>query len=714
MALRVALLWHMHQPHYCDSVAGVALMPWVRLHATKGYLDMIWLVEQYPDFRCSFNLTPVLLKQIELLAEEKVRDVWLELVTTPARELSVEQKCALLQHYFKANWDHMIKPHPRYWSLLQKRGTNLQGVDLVRMAGNFSEPEWRDLQVWFHLTWFGYAAQRLYPQLVELKQKGRDFTEEDKQTVLATQKDVLRTVMGRYKAAMERGQIEITTTPFYHPILPLLCDSENARRCMPGCRLPPKFAHPEDALAQLTLARDYHAKLFGAPPRGLWPSEGSVCPELVPMLKELGFEWFATDEEILWRSLANGESPDRQMLYQGFRIEHRDASVCAAFRDRALSDFIGFTAARNPPAQAAEMFLREVERIASEVAAGGVSGDDAPLCTVVLDGENAWEHFADGGEMFLRALYQRLSADPGIKTTTFASHFAKHPPKTTVRSLYTGSWINADFHIWIGDQEDNRAWELIGQTRDFLEAQEKRNPLPPATHRKAWNEIYAAEGSDWFWWYGDQFVTEDDVLFDELFRIHLKNVYRILGVPVPDALKAHICRSESHAETRRPTDLITPVIDGKVTSFYEWSGAGLYEPGRAMSAMYRSQRYIEAIYFGFDLVCFYLRVDFRGQIELPKNASLRVSVLQPEVKVISVTPLRSGECHLDCAGGTCAFEQVLELQIPFVKLGWKSGEQVALTVTLIEGQVEHERHPELGVLALTVPDERFDLQHWQV
>ncbi len=724
MSLNVAILWHMHQPYYVDPVAGVARMPWVRLHATKGYLDMVWLAEQFPALRCTFNLTPVLLKQIEELATGQVRDLWHEDAAVPAAELTAAQRAGLLEHFFKANWENMVKPYPRYWSLLQKRGRASGGASVQRLAGSFSEQEMRDLQVWFNLAWFGYAAERLYPPIAELKRKGQNFTEADKQSVFEAQRDVLRNIVGRYKALADRGQIEISTSPFYHPILPLVYNTEHARRCMTGVKLPPAFAHPEDVRAQLTLARDYHAKLFGQPPRGVWPSEGSVCPELIPVFEELGFEWFATDEEILWRSLAawrGGEHFDRRMLFQGYRAEFGGAGVSVAFRDRALSDFIGFSAARNEPARAAEYMIGHLERISESA-----SGDDA-LCAVILDGENAWEHFPDGGEAFLREFYRRLTTHPKLRTTTFGDHFRAHPPQTVIPTLHTGSWINGNFGIWIGHAEDNRGWELLGRARDFVQFKAERGELTPEQHQRAMQDIYAAEGSDWFWWYGDDFVTENDLLFDELFRTHLQNVYRIVGAPVPEALQAHICRSELARESRQPTELITPQIDGVITSYYEWAGAGLYEVGRSQSAMYQAERIVEAIHFGGDLRQFAFRLDVRGDPEnLPGNLTLRINFLQPHGESLVVSGFAVGVSQAELFDTSAAvprkigetrevrFLRVLEVAMPYETLRWKARDEVLFFAQLLQNGVELERYPAVGTLGFVVPDEQFEVENWRV
>ena len=729
MALQVAFLWHMHQPYYVDPVRGVALMPWVRLHATKGYLDMIWLVEQVPEFRCTFNLTPVLVRQIQQLANDEVRDLWHELAATPAEALTAAQKTDLLEHFFKANLENMIKPYPRYRSLLQKRGVGkLARAKLERMAGEFSVTECRDLQVWFNLTWFGYAANSLYPEIAELKRKGRDFTEADKQVVFDRQRDILRMVLNRYRNAAERNQIEISTTPFYHPILPLVYNTDFAQRCMPGRKLPPTFAHPEDVRTQLVRARDFHTEVFGQPPHGLWPSEGSVCPELIPILQELGFEWFATDEEVLWRSLAvgsSGEPRDHNQPFQGYRAEFGNAAAKVAFRDRNLSDFIGFTACRNDPVRAAESLVYNLREIARNVRTTN------PMCAIILDGENAWENFGDGGQRFLTELYRQLTArDDKFVTTTFHDYFSGTAPSSIValHTLHTGSWINADFDIWIGSSEENRAWELLGQARDFLQTRADRQEITHEKHEMALEEIYAAEGSDWFWWYGDDFVTENNALFDQLFRSHLENVYRILGAPVPDALNIPIGETQPGGVLREPTDLIQPQIDGQVTSYYEWDGAGVYEPVRAMTTMYRGEQLIKTIRFGFDTATFYLRIDFQPGVKIPEGARLSVDFLRPHAALLvkefsrpsvscEITDLareRSKREVQDIEVPRVAFKDVLELAVPLVTLDWYHSDTGAFSLSIIcpDSNIEVERHPTTGTIVVAIPGSRSAVGTW--
>src|ERR1051325_726271 len=240
--LSVCFLWHMHQPYYVDPLHHRAVMPWVRLHAVKGYWDMIRLLEDYPAVHASFNLTPVLVKQIQELVQGRIRDEWLDWSRLPAKDLNEEQRGHLLEHFFKINWENLIRPYPRYWQLLHKRGTEPHRVDLRKSGRQWKEEELRDLQVWFNLAWCGYKACADFPELVELKRKGEAFSETDKETVLRVHQEILGRVLDKYSQAASRGQVELTTTPFFHPIMPLVYDSDFARRCMPHTPLPPRFS----------------------------------------------------------------------------------------------------------------------------------------------------------------------------------------------------------------------------------------------------------------------------------------------------------------------------------------------------------------------------------------------------------------------------------------------------------------------------------------
>ena len=318
---RVCFLWHMHQPYYTDPVTGSASMPWVRLHAAKAYFDMAYLLDKFPAIHATFNFTPSLLLQLQEIGTGTVHDLFLEHAQRPAASLTPEEQAFLIRHYFSINWATMIRPYPRYHELLVKRGLEIDGQDLERLARQFTTQDLLDLQVWFNLAWFGYGAVHRHPRLAALRAKNRGFTEEEKQEVLALQRTSVQEIVPMYRRLAERSQIELTTTPFFHPILPLIIDTEYTRRARPDLPLPSRFHAPEDAEAQLRRAVEFHTDAFGRPPAGLWPSEGSVCPELIPMLPRVGLRWLATDEGVLARSIeATQRSWHRQtQLYRPYR-----------------------------------------------------------------------------------------------------------------------------------------------------------------------------------------------------------------------------------------------------------------------------------------------------------------------------------------------------------------------------------------------------------
>ncbi len=716
--MNVVLLWHMHQPDYVHGLTGAALMPWVRLHAVKGYLDMIGALKCVPEMRAAFNFTPVLLRQIGELARGETPDVWGEWSARPAAELGAAERAGILEHFFKANWENLVRPHPRYWELLTRRGMRGDPGRFAREHELFSEADFRDLQTWFNLAWCGYEACRLYPELEELKRKGSGFTEEEKGRVLAIHREILGRLVGEYREAEAEGRIETTTTPYAHPILPLVHDTDFARRCMPGRALPRRFSAPEDAEAHVRLAVEQHAAVFGKAPAGMWPAEGSVAPEILPVLAGAGIRYFFTDEAVLFKGLArdpgwSGKRVDHLELFQGWRCEHGGASVNALFRERPLSDFIGFNAARNTAAGAASHLVHHLEHVAS------VAKGEGSVVALVLDGENAWESFRDGGQEFLRLFYEGVCRSRRLRAVTPGAHFAEHAPQAVCRTLHTGSWINADFDIWIGDAEENRAWELLGDTRAALVA---AGPgVAEAARRAAWRELYAAEGSDWFWWYGPDFETDSDSLFDELFRSHLQAVYRHLGMAAPPALSIPICEAGAPEACTQPTSFLSPVIDGKAGSYFEWVGAGRLDVARQGSAMFQSDRRLEAVWFGNDAEALLVRVDFAGGAP---SGRLRLRFLEPvsEVFILEAGAAAAGDGleRIDAAGGSggaaaaWACGDIVEARLPLPVGAAGSRGPVRFFVELEVDGVVVERAPERGAIAAVLVAPEQEAGDWFV
>jgi len=716
----VVFLWHMHQPYYVDPTTRTALMPWVRLHSVKGYLDMVSVIEDFPGIRVNFNLTPVLLLQIQQLVDGEIRDLWLDWARKPAADLNDDEKFAILENFFKIHWDNLVRPFPRYWELLNKRGLTLYKDEVRRGLRYFSTQEILDLQVWFNLAWCGYTADRLYPELVALRTKGRNFTEEEKTRVLDIHLEIMRLVIGKYRAAEERGQAELTTTPFFHPILPLVYDSHFAERSLPGRRFPKRYHWPQDAEAQLTLAVAQHEKFFGKKPRGLWPSEGSIAPELIPLMERVGISYFCSDEENLFNSIKRDPAHhdaaiDHVELFQGWRVHYDGAAVNAVFREKPLSDFIGFMAARNDARKAADHLLHHLSHIA------GLVPHDTGVIPLILDGENAWETFTDGGEAFLRAFYSGIEKDPDrLHSCTIEDYFQRQPPARQLTTLHTGSWIGSNFDIWIGEDEENRAWDLLGEARSFLQGQIDNGAVTDGQRDRALVEIYAAEGSDWFWWYGPDFHTDNDELFDNLFRQHLKNVYTICGALSPSELELPVIASAKAVwNYELPRQLVAPRIDGRLSSFFEWTGAGSYEAGSEQAAMFRSERFLEKMHFGFSGESLCLRIDPRKWGEI----SLAVRFFQPDRFLLKTKPLaRDGRLEFTIATpagieikrDTLAAADIVEWEIALHDLGLKQGDPVAFQLMVLQDGIERERYPEGGPVQLTVPGPGYAMEHWVV
>ncbi len=728
--VRVCFLWHMHQPYYTDPVAGSASMPWVRLHATKAYFDMAFLLDRFPRLHATFNFTPSLLLQLKEIGDGAVQDLFLEHARRRAADLNHEEQAFLIRHYFSINWATMIRPFPRYHELLVKRGLDIDGQDLQRVARQFSAQDFLDLQVWFNLAWFGYGAVQRYPRLAALRAKNRGFSEEEKQEVLALQRQTVQDIVPMYRRLAERGQIELTTTPFYHPILPLVIDTEHTRRARPDLPLPSRFRAPEDAEAQLRLAVEYHAATFGRPPEGLWPSEGSVCPELIPLLRRVGLRWLATDEGILARSLEASQIPwHRTQLYRPYNVGMGGEEATIVFRDRELSDGFGFLYHKTTADVAGEDALRRIKQVALD------TPQDNVLVPIILDGENPWEHYHEGGEQFLSHLYQALSQgalDEGdslrVTTATMSEALAATPEMPHLPYLHSGSWINQDYKIWIGHAEDNRGWDLLGHTRSRL--LEISPSLPPERANAAWHELYAAEGSDWFWWYGDDFDTAYKEEFDRLFRTHLRNVWTLAGLTPPDLLNQPLCearRFQTRDQVTQPLSLLRPTIDGIVTNFFEWRGAGTINPNPPLGAMWKAEGLFSAICFGFDLEHLFLRLDPATSL-LSQKADLRIEYwLQTPVRSYRLEMSFTSPDHYVLSerrddGGwqevsrstRIAWHQVLELALPFKELQVEEGQILHMTLIVRRDGLETARYPRHQPVALSVPGPEFEATVWRV
>ncbi|MBZ0254369.1 MAG: hypothetical protein K8I02_13595, partial [Candidatus Methylomirabilis sp.] len=521
------------------------LQPWTRLHAIRDYYSMAALSVEKPNVRVTFNLTPVLLAQIEDYVERGATDRALDLTLKPAEVLTNEERETVLSSFFDADWHHQIFPHGRYKDLFDRRSRGL----------TFETQDVRDLQMWFSLAWFGKEFQDgdvklATGEVVSVKRfidRGDGFAASDIEAMAAEQIKVLRAVIPIHRRLQDAGRIEVSTTPFYHPILPLLVDTDRATIDRPGARRPGRFTHPEDAEAQVQRAVEAYERWFGRPPRGMWPAEGAVAEFVIPLFARFGIRWIATDQGVLARSGRWGyDTNDPSVLCRAYRAGEESEPIAMFFRDTQLSDAIGFRYQHWDSAErAAESFMAEIEeRFASKLRESA----DAVLA-IVLDGENAWGGYPEDGRPFLRALYAALDRSANVRTVTFSEFLdgddargVRNHARTTltrVYELFTGSWIDeagseqgVDLGTWIGEGEENDAWALLTQARSALDAA----GASPDVHPAAFESLYRAEGSDWLWWYGGDQDSGRDADFDELFRLHIASAYRGAGLEPPSTV----------------------------------------------------------------------------------------------------------------------------------------------------------------------------------
>ncbi|MCC6738847.1 MAG: alpha-amylase/alpha-mannosidase [Planctomycetia bacterium] len=715
---RLALLWHQHQPCYVDLRRGEAAMPWVRLHGVKDYWGMPSILREFPGVKAHVNLVPGLILQVEAAAAG-LQDPWLRLARIPAEDLTGEAKQAILGTFFMAHEDNLVRANPRYGELLAKA----RGADRWRPEA-LATGDWRDLQVWHNLAWFHPLLREENAAVKELFRKQRGFTEGDKEVVLAAQRGTLAGLVPLHRELQEAGQIEITTTPCWHPILPLLCRMESARVAMPNVQLPraPALDMEDDARAQLARAVAIHRERFGRNPKGLWPSEGSVSPEMVALVEEAGFRWMATDEGVLESSLGadfrrdgRGVASQASDLYAPWRAGERLSIV---FRDHTLSDLVGFEYKRAEAEAAAEDLVARIR------AAGRAAGPDA-LVTLALDGENAWEHFPGLGVPFLRAFYRRLQEAKDISTVHLGQELQDGPPPRRLERLWSGSWIHRNFQIWVGHPEDNAGWELLGQARSSLLAATKAAGADPRTGPPpksllslpktgldaAWESMFAAEGSDWFWWYGEEHFSPVAGTFDALFRGHLQNVWAALGLPVPPALLRPIKAGAARAPAwTSPWALLEVRIDGRRSDYYEWISAGHYASAKDVDVMDRSSAWIRDVYFGFDRKSLLVRVDTQGRAKDGLGSrKLAIAFVSPSGKTVTV----GADGRAEGCGAAAAAAEIVEVCVPLGGLDVVPGERIEFFVEAASGPAS-QRVPAREPISVQVPSEDDDRVRWLV
>ena len=699
----LVFVWHHHQPDYRHPRDGRALLPWVRLHASKDYLDMALHLERHARVKATFNFAPSLLAQMddamaggpdalfELLAREPS-------TLSPGERAELQSRARMAPGWARERW-------PQYRLLCAKlRAPAVAGdAELLRLCG------------FFLLAWLDpLLLEEPAAAAIESRALAGELGRGERDALLALHAAALARVKPAYVALAARGQAEITCSPAFHPILPLLVDVRTARRSRPDLPLPVEpFTAPEDARWQVERGLDIAEAAFGRRPLGMWPSEGSVSPEVAEILAGCGVRWIATDEMVLWKSLAAGAP--REDLYRPWRFATPAGEIVLFFRDHDLSDRIGFVYSTWTAEDAVADFLRQVRRIGEAHRVANRPGR-AVVC-VILDGENCWEGYPEDGRPFIETLYTALEAAADIRTCTPSELLDANAPSGTLAQLHSGSWIDADFHIWSGHPEKNRAWDLLARARATLVA----SGATRSSHPAAWDALGAAEGSDWFWWFGEDHYTADKALFDSLFRAHIQAVYERSGQPVPAWASLPVTgRTRGGDEHTEPTAYVRPAIDGRLTRYYEWHGAGLWRFGTGGAAMHRvTQPIASALHYGFDERSLYLRLDFAGEALPGEDAALVVEVVVPGSRRLRLANLSAGTrafVREDAPGegdvGRAALDDVLEAELPFAALGAGPDEPLELLLHIERGAERLESLPPGQVLRLRVPGRDWDVANW--
>lgn len=508
--LNLAFIFHMHQPYYKNLLTQESGLPWVRLHGIKDYLDMVQLLDRFPKIKQTFNVVPSLFEQIEDYNAGRVKDTYLGLSRKPAAELTKSDREFILRNFFSINKERVIATFPRYYELYTRKHRGLE----------FSTQDYLDLQLCFNLAWIDPSFRRNIPELKKIMLKERFFSEEDKQVVLDKQLEILKGIIPAYRLFKENNRIEISVTPYYHPILPLLCSTNVAKEANKKTLLPKEeFSFPQDAGEHIKSAVEFYKQRFDTAPLGMWPSEEAVSEHILPFIIESGIEWIIADEAILFKSLKI-KKRDTKLLYQPHLLKRKGGALNIVFRDRNLSDLIGFTYHKMKEGDAVNDFMAHLENINKTF-----KGKDI-LVTIAMDGENAWEYFRNDGHDFLELFYRRISEADFVRTTTVSEYLQNIPAKHEIKRLSAGSWIYGEFGKWIGNPYKVKAWEWLTLARKALAKIKDPSEL-------ALKQMYILEGSDWFWWYGE----DPDGSFDKLFRLHLSNFYQLIDHKAPDYLK---------------------------------------------------------------------------------------------------------------------------------------------------------------------------------
>lgn len=535
--LKVVLCWHMHQPQYSEPMRGMYQLPWTYLHAIKDYVDMAWHLESVPGAKAVVNFAPTLIEQIADYDEQlsarfkgtgRLKDPLLIALDSPVQPASVEARKKLISDCLRANDEKLIAPFPHFAKLASMARGFLEDIEQLHYI---NDQFMVDMVVWYHLAWMGESVRRSDVRIQALMKKGSLFTFHDRRQLMLVIGELLNDLIPRYRRLAETGRVELSVTPYAHPIVPLMLDINSTLEAMPDAPLPEITNYPggeERAHWHMEEGLRVFESYFGFRPKGCWPSEGAVSEDTLSLIYRHGFTWAATGENVLRNSFNLSDMPEAS-VHKPYKLAG-DSPACF-FRDDGLSDLIGFTYTKWGADDAVDDFINHLLTIKSNT-----EGDKDRVLSVILDGENAWEYYSYNGYYFLQSLYKRLAAHPEIEITTFSESLERGVRATDLPNLVAGSWVYGSFSTWIGDPDKNRGWDLLSQAKHVFDKVTAERKFDADTELALKRQLAICEGSDWFWWFGDYNSADSVSDFERLFRLHLSNLYQMLGEEVPQNL----------------------------------------------------------------------------------------------------------------------------------------------------------------------------------
>ena len=734
--LSLAIYWHMHQPVY--EIEGTYLMPWARLHAVKDYLDMVLILEKFPKLKLNFDVVPALMDTVLDYINGR-HDIHSELTVSDVNNMNDEEKAFVLNNFFSSKFETMIFRSENYKNLYQKRFSK----DICNPE-EFSQQEISDLMALFNLVWIDSTHYSRYPRLQELWDKQYNYSLEDRIEIINIHLDIMKEIIPTYKKYIQEGRIEMTTSAYYHSILPILIDLKaSTKSTITTDGLPPTWGLIEDARAQIKKALDRVEEIMGIRPKGFWPPELCLGPKTLGILAQEGIEWTISDEGILSDSINfgfvrdfKGNLNDPYHLLKVYEYQTKSNPIDVIFRDRSIANLINFEYAGIDAKMAANDLFDKIKVTQNKLL---VSPDDTHLLTIALDGENCWENYQNDGNEFLANFYQMLENDESLETVLITNYIKEDRYKKALTKIHSGSWIDRTFQYWVGEATKNKAWNYLKETRDAYESFAKENKKHPNLNA-AYRELMIAEGSDWFWWYGEPNNSGQDFVFDYMYRERLKNVYILLDLEPPEYLNESLI-TKVEMPFKHPTRAITPRMDGLLSSYDDWYNSG--NINMLDGPVFRENKNVDKIHFGCDENNVYFRlhvnknssenafIDRINQFYIYiRNANSSAS--RAYIRLISKTdnpypilrekfeheltltlvkdtlyPPRFTSClHpnmwtlADPDGINIVFNDVIDVAIPFDLLGVKKGETVEFFMANTDSGVKNTHIPQEILLSL--------------